>query len=104
MATADLTFQALVSVRNERVAQDNKWGKQCHNWPEWMSILGEEFGEAAQAANKAWWGKMTDDVDELIRHLRTELVHTAAVAVQIIEHIDAIATPAPGGPEEADHA
>ena len=34
----------------ERSRQDEKWGAQHHDILEWMVILTEELGEAAQAA------------------------------------------------------
>lgn len=89
MATseAELTITALMSVRNERASQDRKWGRQRHSWPEWMAILGEEYGEACGEANRYHWSHTLPSPDTL-RALREELVQTAAVAVAIIEHID----------------
>jgi hypothetical protein len=43
-------------IHAEREAQDLKWGPQSHTVVEWIAILGEEFGEAAQAANNEYWG------------------------------------------------
>jgi hypothetical protein len=59
-----------------------------------MSILGEEYGEACQDAVGLHWhhyGSLSDQ--QVLAKLRTELIHTAAVAMQIIEHIDEEATP-----------
>ena len=42
---------ALDDVFDERQRQNAKWGVQRHSWPEWMAILGEEYGEACQLAN-----------------------------------------------------
>jgi NTP pyrophosphatase (non-canonical NTP hydrolase) len=36
-------------VRQERVAQDEKWGEQSHTVFIWLAILGEEFGELQKA-------------------------------------------------------
>jgi NTP pyrophosphatase (non-canonical NTP hydrolase) len=74
------------AVRTERARQDAKWGEQnCHDF-EWVSILGEEFGEVARAANEANFqsGKNRGD----FTHLRTELVQVAAVAAAWIEALD----------------
>lgn len=76
--------EVYIAIAGERQAQHETWGIQRHSWPEWMSILTEEVGEAAQAANKAHWGHTVPGLAEL----RTELVQTAAVAIQIIGHID----------------
>lgn len=86
--------KALVAISDERESQNEKWGTQQHTWPEWLSILTEEVGEAARAANQAHWPMRVINVQtsEFTRgrlsDLRTELVQTAAVAVAIIEHID----------------
>ena len=40
----------LREVREEREAQEEKWGSQHHAPMEWLAILGEEFGEACKAA------------------------------------------------------
>lgn len=89
MSTAQ-AVTALFAVERERERQNVKWGTQRHSWPEWISILTEELGEAATLANWLQWPESGDGEsdDEWLAQLRTELVHVAAVAVQIIEHID----------------
>ena len=81
MTTA--TNSVIADVVSERVRQNTKWGVQRHQYGDWIAILGEEFGEASQAAVEYIFGRhaSTDD-------LRKELVQVAAVAVQIIEQID----------------
>lgn len=81
---------AITSILEERERQNAKWGTQRHSWPEWMSILAEEVGEAAREANQAHWLKVADQSFKApkVQALREELVHSAAVAVQIIEHLD----------------
>jgi NTP pyrophosphatase (non-canonical NTP hydrolase) len=76
---------ALMDVLAERARQTARWGVQELSWPEWMSILTEEVGEAAQAANAAHWQRSD------LTQLRDELVQVAAVAVQIVEAIDGAA-------------
>lgn len=39
------------AVRAERERQDEIWGEQNHDAFRWLSILTEEVGEVAQAAN-----------------------------------------------------
>lgn len=74
-------------VLRERVRQIEKWGDQSGNTlPEWMSILGEEYGELCEAVNETWF--RTEHVkperggrDAIIR----EAVQVAAVAMAITE-------------------
>jgi len=73
---------ALFDVLMERRRQDATWGEQNHVPLEWLSVLGEEVGEACQAANKAYWG------DESQQRYREEMVHVAAVALAAIECMD----------------
>ena len=83
MEPAELKIQAEVlgDVVQERFSQTKKWGQQ--NWGiEWMSILGEEFGEACQEFNAVHFGGKHP------ANLRAELVQVAAVAVAIIECLD----------------
>jgi len=49
-------------------------GPQTHTSPEWIAILGEEFGEAAKACCDQWI--QGQPVDQLLK----ELVEVAAVA------------------------
>ena len=67
----------LTEVQQRRAQQDEKWGyPQVHTLQDWFCILGEEVGEAAKA---------------IIEHqdVRSEILDVAAVAVAIIQHIDA---------------
>lgn len=73
-----------VDIDAERERQEAKFGSQRHPWPTWSAILSEECGEVAEACLKAHWGSERD-----LDHLREELVQVAAVAVQIVEKIDA---------------
>jgi NTP pyrophosphatase (non-canonical NTP hydrolase) len=70
---------AIELVRAERERQFKKWGKQRHDVFTWMSILMEEVGEAAQAALHDKFGGKAKGTFGL------EMIHVAAVAVQIIE-------------------
>ena len=72
---------ALANVDSERDSQDAKWGEQNHTI-EWMSILGEEFGEACQEFNRVHFASCSD------KNLRAELIQVAAVAVAIVECLD----------------
>lgn len=72
----------LRSVLRERVRQTTKWGIQSHSIPDWMMILGEEFGEACKAANECHFR------NKPLADLRKEIVQTVAVGFAIIESID----------------
>ncbi len=69
-------------VKLERACQDNKWGQQNHDPVWWMSILGEEVGEAQKAVLESSFG------DKSWREYRAELVQVAAVAVAAIQCLD----------------
>ena len=77
----DLFDAAIELVREERRRQFEKWGKQDHNLFVWMSILMEEVGEASQAAlHQVFGGKAKGTFG-------IEIIHVAAVAIQIVEWI-----------------
>jgi NTP pyrophosphatase (non-canonical NTP hydrolase) len=65
------------AIKQERVCQDAKWGKQNHPPVVWLTILMEEVGEAAKAI-------LSHDEG----NYRTELIQVAAVAVAAIESLD----------------
>ena len=78
------TMDALGSVLAERERQDAKWGEQNHNPYIYFAILLEEVGELAQAiihtqfgGDKGGW-----------KNVRMEAIHTAAVALAVIECLD----------------
>lgn len=71
----------------ERWRQDEKWGEQNHEPFTYLAILGEEYGEACQAALHARFGGPEAD------GLRGELIQVAAVAMAMIECIDRKAAP-----------
>ena len=80
------TENALDMVRAERDRQNSLWGDQSNNHPfEWMSILGEEYGELCEAVNETCFQNGTHPErggrDKIIK----EAAHIAAVAVAIIE-------------------
>lgn len=76
------TLSVLAEVCQERRRQDQKWGIQRHTPARWMTILGEEYGEACRGAYAMWHdGDQSGDY-------RAELLHTAAVCVAAIECYD----------------
>lgn len=44
--------EVLEMIKAERNWQDKKWGKQNHELPIWVGILGEEYGEFCEAVNE----------------------------------------------------
>ena len=64
------------SILIERQKQDDKWGEQNHDVYKWLSILGEEVGEANKAA-------LEDSREDLIN----ELIQIGAVTVAMIESL-----------------
>ena len=80
----ELRFDALSLVDEERNRQVEKWGTQRLSWVEWVSILAEEVGEAAQQANEVHFDP-TGCLDK--EGLLLEVTQVAAVAVAIIEHL-----------------
>ena len=77
-----MTTAALKSVIAERVRQESKWGEQNHDPFTYLAILTEEIGELAQAALHTKFG------GKEAGRMREEAVHTAAVALAIVECID----------------
>lgn len=75
-------IQALEAVLDERDRQDGKWGEQNHDLPVWMTVLGEEFGEACMAILELRAG------NGLIGDVRRELVEVAAVAIATLEYLE----------------
>ena len=74
--------RVLLDVSHERDRQHAKWGDQQHDAMAWLAILSEEVGEAARAAlHDRFSGPAAGT-------LRAELVQVAAVAVQVLEHLD----------------
>ena len=84
-AEYDAHTKVLGEVTRERLAQEEKWGQQNHADFKWMAILGEEYGEACEAALKS--SIETASASYRIQ-LRTELLQVAAVAIAHIEAID----------------
>jgi NTP pyrophosphatase (non-canonical NTP hydrolase) len=77
-----LPTPALHSVLTERKRQDAKWGEQNNDPFIYITVLVEEVGELAQAALHTRFG------GHAAAGLRDEAVHTAAVALAIVECLD----------------
>lgn len=85
LLNAEQTEGVLAEVMGERARQDEKWGPQEHSPVEWISILGEEFGEASRGANESHWGPSTT---ASLAEYRKEMLEVAAVAVAAVEALD----------------
>ena len=86
MTEVGLKGMALVlgEVAQERTRQDAKWGANRNHHPfVWLAILGEEVGEANEAALESNFGGTAT-----FEEYRAELVQVAAVAVAAIEALD----------------
>jgi len=77
----------LADVRKERRSQESKWGRQSHNVFVWLAILGEEIGEASEAALEHRLNRADGE------NVRDELIQVAAVAVAMVEALDRGETP-----------
>lgn len=83
--SSQTTNAVLLDVVKERRRQIQKWGVQSHELPTWAIILGEEFGEVCQAIQCKIGISSVKDTDS--GNLYEELIHLAAVAVQIAEQV-----------------
>ena len=64
-------------VNTERQRQLSLWGDQSHHPSDWLSILGEEYGEVCQAYNS-----------NNLENYKTELIQVAAVAIAAIHDLE----------------
>jgi NTP pyrophosphatase (non-canonical NTP hydrolase) len=76
--------RALESVLVERMKQDDHWGEQNHNPYIYLAILLEELGELAQSVLQTQFGGHAGGW----HNVRKEAVHTAAVALALLECLD----------------
>lgn len=77
-----MTNEIFEKIRLERERQDRKWNTpQPNTLPEWMSILGEEYGEVCTEVNRCHFGRQVRE------GLETELIQVAAVCVAMLENM-----------------
>ena len=80
------TEAALILVMTERQRQNELWGDQSGNHPfEWMSILGEEYGELCEAVNETFFKRGAHPEKGGFDRILKEATHVAAVSVAIME-------------------
>lgn len=83
-------ISAIDKTVTERRHQIEKWGADTDNSPfEWMSILGEEFGELCEAINETFFRNPTHPELGGYEKIIKEASQVAAVAVAIIESFTA---------------
>lgn len=83
------TEKAIEIVMAERTRQNEMWGDQSGNHPfEWMSILGEEYGELCQAVNESCFKNKKHPERGGAENVIKEAVQVAAVAVAMIEQFE----------------
>lgn len=87
MTDHDWIFAA---IKAERTRQDRKWGPvttRQHGLDRWMTILGEEYGEACRCVLEA--NPLEEQLPgDWILKLRKELIQVAAVSVAMLEILD----------------
>lgn len=74
--------QVISDVLAERQRQDAKWGQQDNDPFIYLAVLVEEVGELAQSILHCRFG------GHAAASLRTEAIHTAAVALALVECLD----------------
>lgn len=79
------TVEVLTEVLKERQRQDEKWGEQNHDPFVWLAIIGEEKGEADEAALQS---RFEPEGGKSLEDYRKELIETAATAVSAVESLD----------------
>ena len=80
------TKEAVELILEERRRQVEQWGEQVSNHPyEWMSILGEEFGELCRAVNETCFQNPKEPELGGNDNIISEAVQVATVAIAIIE-------------------
>lgn len=85
----DEMIRAMRDTLDERKRQDKLWGERRGHDPfVWTAILMEEVGEFCEDALKARFDPSGHVREHRVRHIRTEAVQIAAVALCIIECID----------------
>lgn len=87
--------EAFEKVISERITQIAKWGDESRNHPfEWMSILGEEFGELCEAVNETCFRNGTHPERGGNENIIREAAQIAAVAITIIRDFSPTIIPA----------
>ncbi|PTA67677.1 hypothetical protein [Deinococcus arcticus] len=82
----------LAEVQRERQRQEARWGEQNLDPAVWLMVLGEEVGEANNAALEHLFTQFDKQADlrgaRSLDDYRAELIQVAAVAVSAVESLD----------------
>lgn len=79
-----VTAEVLKDIGSERIRQHVTKGPQEENdWGDWLSILGEEFGEVCQAIQ--WMNRLPYVKESDSTNLYEELIHLSAVSTKMAE-------------------
>lgn len=86
--------QALDAILCERTTQNVQWGnKEVHGRGVWSEVLAEEVGEVARASLALSFGPGAEYGSDArlaaLTNYRAEIVQVAAVALKILERLDA---------------
>ena len=83
MKTQDLILEL---IREERIFQEDKYGKQAHTFGEWLGILVSQCGSVASAVTYL----LCQDINERGKrnYLKKNLIQVAAVAVAWLESLE----------------
>ena len=85
------TEKVLGLIKEERNRQNVLWGAENENHLyEWMSILGEEFGELCQAVNETCFARGRHPELGGNHNIKKEAVQVAAVAVALVEQMERV--------------
>lgn len=77
-----MTFlEVTIRLHDERERQIAKWGEQHHSHLEWLGILVEEVGEAAEAIVKRFVDNEGTGEQAIIK----EIIHLTAVGMAWLE-------------------
>ncbi len=74
--------EGALRIRNERWAQEAKWGAQTHKPAEWLAILAEEVGEVAETI------PFDRELPEELLELHHELILIGEKARRILENYE----------------
>lgn len=87
MTNEEISLRIFEDLTRERQRQNRLFPNQRHSPLEWLSLLGEEVGEACQAANQAHWGR------EDWNNYRTEVVQVVSVGIAALICLDLYGPP-----------
>lgn len=80
MVRSDINAQIDAAISYQQL----KWGKRDYTPVEWISILGEEFGEAAKEANHVYFDNQSYE-----KYVH-EVAQVIAVGIQMLRAVEQI--------------